>query len=517
MSDSNEAQNGRIRLQHAGNEVVQEAGHSRQDLFFVAAVDNIAYAKRVDILWAGRDGVWHTLPATFHSMAGDHSEYWIATASLHLASHGAGPDAIRFALRCQMQGEEHWDNNGGANYVCPAHSYMRLGGDRAVFNLGPTQRLHDHQRTIAVSVAVHQPVRADQVVVHWTTDDWQNVHVTPCQPRSRLERMPAGGPEEEACEIWSAVLNAGDAFRIQYSVCCESGEQAIWDNNDFDNYSPSRKPLNVLVLNLHCRQEDDQDYKFSEIAKAIDELSVDVVCLQEVSEDWNDAQGDWASNSARIINDRLEKPFHIHNDWSHLGFGRYREGVAILSRYPFSEYDSRYVSNKRDPYSIDSRKVVMGKIAVPYFGAINVFSVHVSWWENGFAEQFDNLHQWARSRRETGVTGTLLCGDFNVAAGSPGYARIVAAQDYDDQFLAVHAPATFAAVFRERKPGWQSLLANDGRIDFAFLEKSSALKVTSARQVFTGTEYAEVSDHQGVLLTFEPASVLLGKRNTGDQ
>lgn len=516
MSDIDEARNKRIRLQHAANEVVQEAGRARQCLFFIASVENVAYAKRVDVLWAGEDGVWHTLPAKFHSMADDHTEYWIATANLPAASHGTRPGAIRFALRCQILGEEHWDNNGGLDYRCPAHSFIRLTEKRPVVNLGPTQHLQDHLGAVALCVAVSDPIQADQVVVHWTTDDWKNVHVTPCQPRSRLARVPSDGAEEGGCEIWSAMLNAGDVFRIQYSVCCESGEQTIWDNNDFDNYSPSRKPLNVLILNLHCRQEANQDDKFSEIAKAIDELSVDVVCLQEVSENWNDARGDWQSNSARIINTRLAKPFHIHNDWSHLGFGRYREGVAILSRYPFTEYDARYVSSNRDPYSIDSRKVVMGRIAVPYFGPLNVFSVHVSWWENGFAEQFDNLRQWARSRRDTEVKGTLLCGDFNVAAGSPGYARIVACQEYDDQYLAARSPETFAAVFRERKPGWQSLLANDGRIDFAFLDRSSALRVTSARQVFTGKEYEAVSDHQGVLLTFEPAPDLLGKQNTGD-
>lgn len=507
MSDIDAARNSHIKLQHAANEIVEEAECVRQNLFFIASVENVAYAKRVEVLWASEDGVWHTLPATFHSMSADNTEYWIATASLKAASGDVRPGAVRFYLRYQIMGQEHWDNNGGLNYVCPAHSHLRLAENRPVLNLGPTQRLQDHEGVVAISVAVNHPIQADQVVVHWTTDDWHTVRVTPCRPRSRLERVSADGQEEDVCEIWSAVVDAGDAFRLQYSVCCESGEQIIWDNNNFDNYRPSRKPLNVLILNLHCRQEAEQDYKFSEIAKAIDELSVDVVCLQEVSEDWNDARGNWQSNSARIINDRLQQPFHIHNDWSHLGFGRYREGVAILSRYPFAEYDARYVSNKKDPYSIDSRKVVMGKISVPYFGPINVFSVHVSWWENGFAEQFDNLRHWARCRRSPDVKGTLLCGDFNVAAGSPGYARIVASQEYEDQYLAARSPKVFASVFRERSPGWQRHLAEDGRIDFAFLEKSSALRVTSARQVFTGKEYDAVSDHEGVLLTFEPAFV----------
>jgi maltose 6'-phosphate phosphatase len=505
MSEMDERRTRRIRLQYAANEVVREAGCVRQELFFIAAVENLAYAKRVEVLWAGDDGVWHTLAAAFHSMSDDNSEYWIATASLTLASRDARPGTIRFALRCRILGQESWDNNRGLDYVCPAQSYMRFGKRRPLLNLGPTERLSDGQGSVTIPVAVNRPLQAEAVAVHWTADDWKTVNLTQCQLRSRLGRAPSEQPENEACEIWSAVVNAGDAFRIQYCLCCETDAQVIWDNNNANNYGPSRKPLNVLVLNLHCRQEDNQDHKFSEIAKAIGELSVDVVCLQEVSENWNDARGDWQSNSAKIINDRLEAPFHIHNDWSHLGFGRYREGVAILSRYPIAEYDSRYVSKSQDPYSIDSRRVVMGKISVPYIGPINVFSVHVSWWENGFAEQFENLRLWARSRQNGAVKATLLCGDFNVEAGSKGYERIVASQEYDDQYLAARSPDAFTAVFREHRPDWQWLLANDRRIDFAFLERSSALKVTSARRVFTGEEYDAVSDHQGMFFTFEPA------------
>jgi maltose 6'-phosphate phosphatase len=510
MCDDDEGRNSGIRLQYAANEVVREAVGVRQNLYFLAEVENLAYSKRVDVRWAGEDGVWHTLPAAFHSLSDDNTEYWIATTSLSMAGRDAHLGAIRFALRYRILGQEHWNNNGGLDHTCPAHSYLRIAESRPVLNLGPTERLMDHQGPVAISVAVNHPLQADKVVVSWTTDDWQHVKTTQCQLRSRLGCTDPDLPEEEVCEIWSTVLDAGDAFRIQYCVCCESNERKICDNNNSNNYSPSRKPLNVLILNLHCRQEENQDYKFSEIAKAIDELSVDIVCLQEVSENWNDTRGDWKSNSARIINDRLKAPFHIHADWSHLGFGCYREGIAILSRYPIAEHGSRYVSNNQDPYSIDSRKVVMGKITVPYIGPINVFSIHVSWWGNGFAEQFDNLHHWAQSRRNGEIKGTLLCGDFNVAAGSKGYERIVATQSYDDQYLAARSPKTFAAVFRERIPGWQGLLADDGRIDFAFLEKSSALKVTSARQLFTGEEYCAVSDHQGVLLTFEPASILLG-------
>ena len=118
-----------------------------------------------------------------------------------------------------------------------------------------------------------------------------------------------------------------------------------------------RRRLKILTLNLHCYQEENQDTKFSQIAKAIDDLDIDVVCLQEVGEQWANGNGDWDSNAAKVIRDRLRQHYHLHTDWSHLGFDRYREGIAVLSRYDFLMTDAGYVSSSHDVYSIDSRKV----------------------------------------------------------------------------------------------------------------------------------------------------------------
>lgn len=261
-----------------------------------------------------------------------------------------------------------------------------------------------------------------------------------------------------------------------------------------------------MILNLHCYQEDNQDYKFSQIAKAINELKIDIVCLQEVAELWNDGMGDWNTNSAKIINDRLDKPYHLYADWSHLGFDRYREGVAILSRFPLTAQESRYVSDSDDVYSIHSRKVVMSEIHVPHIGTINVFSAHLSWWEDGFAEQFARLRDWAAARHNGHVVGTLLCGDFNIAAGSKGYDLVVQSNEYEDQFLAANAHGVFEKIFRVNDPYWQNYLADDYRIDYIFLNKASDLAVTSGRVLFTEQDYGPVSDHCGYLMTFEPGN-----------
>jgi maltose 6'-phosphate phosphatase len=492
----------KIQLLYAANEISKERGLLQQELSFIVLADNLAFAKQIDIVWAGEDGIWHTLPARFHSTAEHNKEYWNATAKFHATP--SLPGKIQFAVRYQTSGVTYWDNNLNLNYHCQTHSCLQQSDDRALLNIGFNKHLNDEQKLVPITVAVNQPVHARKVSVLWTTDNWKHINKTRCHLKSSLTLERDGQSIQGGVQIWKALLNIGQDFRLQYSICCESDDQVLWDNNAAHNFSASRKPLNVLVLNLHCYQEEDQDFKFSQIANAIKELNVDIICLQEVAENWNDMHGDWASNSVKIINDRLESNYHIHTDWAHLGFDRYREGVAILSKYPISKYDARYLSHSTDPYSIHTRKAVMAQIDIPCIGKINFFSSHISWWDDGFSEQFKNLRDWADSLHYGRVYATLLCGDFNIKAGSRGYEKVVNSNDYEDQFLAANHPDVFEKIFRNRQENWQRLLDDDHRIDYIFKKKSSGLRVTSARTIFTDLEYGRVSDHEGYLMTFEP-------------
>lgn len=488
-----------IQLLYVTNEVTRKKGLVQQALSFFMVLENLAFAKDVDVVWAGEDGVWQVLPATYHSTSGDGRECWHAGVTIQPVS----PCNIQFALRYRVAGGEFWDNNHGLNYRSQANSGIQVT-DR-LCNVGFDKHLADGQRLLPITVAVDQSLRAEKVTVHWTTDDWKHTHITRCYLKRGRAFSRDGHPVEEPAQIWKGLLNIGHAFRLQYSICCESAGQMVWDNNFGGNYSSRRKPLKVLILNLHCYQEENQDEKFSQIARAIDELAVDVVCLQEVAEPWNDGMGDFELNSARIINERLASPYHLCTDWSHLGFDQYREGVAILSRHPIAKHESRYVSSSDDPYNIHARKVVMAQIAVPCIGTVNFFSSHISWWDDGFAEQFENLRAWAGSKHAGQVKATMLCGDFNIKAGSRGYELVVDSHEYEDQFLAANSPAVFERIFKDRRPHWQRYLIDDHRIDYIFMRRSSALRVTSGQELFTERDYGRVSDHTGYLMTFEPA------------
>jgi maltose 6'-phosphate phosphatase len=146
----------------------------------------------------------------------------------------------------------------------------------------------------------------------------------------------------------------------------------------------------------------------------------------------------------------------------------------------------------------------MAQVDVPFMGLINIFSAHLSWLENGFQEQFENLREWASERQTEHVSGTLLCGDFNITAGSEGYHLITDANEYVDQHLIANADDLSDNSLRINDPHWQDHFDDDYRIDYIFMNKGSALRVTSAKVLFTEQDYGRVSDHCGYLMTFEP-------------
>lgn len=470
-------------------------------------VDNISYDKKVEVIWAGEDENWQTLPAQMHSAVGD-KEYWQAQVTIYPTKTKNLPGNIQFVLRYRTLGQEYWDNNQGSDYASQADSGVKLAYTLPLLNIGFPDKLRDNQKVVPVTVAINRSLIADKVTLHWSTDNWQSTQTTPCYLQTnhweKEHTSNARNPNQYGIQIWKGWLRIGNAFGVQYSIACESKGETHWDNNYGLNYSHSHKPLNILILNLHCYQEDDQAAKFSQIAKAIDDQKVDVACLQEVAELWNDGAGDWNSNAAKIINEHLKTPYHLYTDWSHLGFDKYREGVAILSKYPLLEKEARYVSNSHDPFHIHTRKVVKAQINVPYIGLVNVFSAHLSWWEDGFEEQFNRLAEWAESQQSPDIKATLLCGDFNIMAGSAGYKLVVDTHHYGDQYLAINSPKWPEETVKVNDPYWQNHLADDYRIDFIFMKAGHALKVATGRVLFTEQDYGRVSDHCGYLMAFEP-------------
>jgi len=481
-----------IELLYAKNTIARHGEGGQQELVFALLVQNLAYDKHVEVVWVGEDGTPRNLKAEYVAAAGQDAEIWQARAAFSLAADGSLPGDIHFVLHCRVAGRDYWHPSIHHGWTINADSGVLMGDKLPLVNVDFQPSLTAGHHFYPITIGVRRDLQAERVAIRWTTDQWRTSTETPAyfwhKHWHRTIGSTARNPNRYGCAMWISQLHLDDAYRVEYVLLCEAKGRQYWDNNCGKNYLARHDRLKIMTLNLHCFQEERQDEKFAQIARAIQELNVDVVCLQEVGEPWNDGHGDWNFNAAKLILDRLGRGYSVCTDWSHLGFGRYREGVAILSRHPLVGQDSRYVSSTQDAYDIHARRAVMARIRVPYFGVINVFSVHLSWWENGFQEQFENLHRWAESKQSPEVAATFLCGDFNNAANTAGYT--ILSQDYEDQFLKANSHS------RNR--------SDDRRIDYLLMRKGNALRVMASQQLFTSKDYGPVSDHEGYYAEFEP-------------
>jgi len=499
-----------VQLLQAVNTISRYKNQLQQELAFVMLIANRAYHKLVEVHWAGEDGVWRTLRADYHSSTGTNWEVWRAQATFNSLDDASLPGDVEFALRYRVLGEEYWDKKDLSNYFLNADSGVLLDKSAPLLQVDFNPILQEGQRHYPVTVAVRHSMQPKHVYIHWTTDNWRNTQVTPCffyrTHWDKWRRSGARNPNRYDTSIWISQIRIDDAFRAQYAIGCDTPHATIWDNNFGYNYVARRRRLKILTLNLHCYQEENQEAKFSNIARAINDLDIDIVCLQEVGEQWRNGGGDWASNAARIIHDQLRQRYHLYTDWSHIGFGRYREGIAVLSKHHFLMREASYVSSSQDVHSIDSRKVAMVQVNVPYMGLVNVFSAHLSWPSGGFFHQFERLRTWANQRHDDRVAATFLCGDFNIKAGSEAYQAIVRSGEYEDQYLAATAKSSFEKIFRKKSVNIDRELARDGRIDFVFMQKRSSLQAVAAGELFTDYDhYGRVSDHIGYWVEFEPS------------
>ena len=103
----------KIQLLYVENIVIRNHEKVQQRLTFFMQVENIGHTKEIDVIWAGEDGIWHTLAAKYSGMLGDDKEYWQATVTFTLSENNSLPGNIEFGIRYRVSGVEFWDNKKG--------------------------------------------------------------------------------------------------------------------------------------------------------------------------------------------------------------------------------------------------------------------------------------------------------------------------------------------------------------------------------------------------------------------
>lgn len=249
--------------------------------------------------------------------------------------------------------------------------------------------------------------------------------------------------------------------------------------------------LKLLTLNLHCLVEDDLSEKQRIIAEEITQREVDIIFLQEVAQTrsenilYGDVKTDNYGETLRtLLREKGLTYFYAFEPIKH-SFGKYDEGIGILSKAPIKDVFSKYISKCTDYAYWRTRKSLHATINEYN---IKVISTHLGWtdeYEN-FNNQVDNLV------KNIGHELTLIAGDFNVSPTTSEYEYILS-----KGFIDLYG--------KEKSNLLDPTHVNDidthsgaARIDYVF--STHDVLVLDRKILFTKNK---VSDHYGVYLEIQ--------------
>ncbi|ASJ09421.1 hypothetical protein A3L11_09340 [Thermococcus siculi] len=232
----------------------------------------------------------------------------------------------------------------------------------------------------------------------------------------------------------------------------------------------------VCTFNLHGKRENDET-RFDKIAWKLARFRPDLCALQEVIVDNGRST---AENLAELLEAKTGERYYDHFVETHLFYGKYPEGVAVLSRHPFI---NRWAVDLNDILipPLLPRKAAIVEVGIE--GKPIVFaSVHLDHHENLLVRKFqvERLLE-ALERLNSKNAAIILAGDFNDTEDSPAL-ELLRERGFIDAYRALNDDSGYTFPAKEPKM----------RIDYIFVK---GLQVLSARRILTDPG---LSDHFGV-------------------
>ena len=278
--------------------------------------------------------------------------------------------------------------------------------------------------------------------------------------------------------------------------------------------------MKILTLNTHSLQEENYSSKLDWFIEGILREKPDIIAMQEVNQSTAEdlipekmLEGQYPvpgcmkirkDNHAANVAYRLRQA-GIDCYWAwlpiKLGYGKYDEGVAVLSLgRKIRCLDQFPISKVNDYYNWRTRAV----LGVQLEGISDWFyTVHMGWWddpEERFVDQWKLLNCCIAAKR---MCETIwLLGDFNAPDTVHGQSyEHMAASGWYDTFQQARRRDSGITVpgaidgWRDHRTGSRS----DGmRLDYIWCSRKK--DILSSRVMYNGAKEQVVSDHFGVLI-----------------
>ena len=248
--------------------------------------------------------------------------------------------------------------------------------------------------------------------------------------------------------------------------------------------------VKLLSLNLHCLEEKDIEQNQQIIVSEIIKKDIDVIFLQEVAQLHKNTIEEGhikVGNYGYVLQSMLKVlgyDYFYHFEPIKHSFGKYDEGVAILSKHNIKDLKTGYISYTKDYYDWRSRKYIKGTVM---FGKefFDLYSVHLGW--NDQDESY--LAQLQKLVESIDNPNTIIGGDFNVRCGDSLYDQTIQLGLIDLYGLNVK---------RRFEPTHEDNLdvhKDSSRIDYIFATKQ--YEITDQNILF---KRPKVSDHYGIYI-----------------
>ena len=256
--------------------------------------------------------------------------------------------------------------------------------------------------------------------------------------------------------------------------------------------------MKLLTLNCHSWQEENQIDKIKYLAKTIAEKDYDAIALQEVSQSINSnviKSNLKYDNFAILLKSELDKYNTNYNffwDFSHIGYEKYEEGLAIFTKHNIVDEKSFFISKATDVEYWKTRRIV--KLTFEYDNEnIDIYSCHLGWWED---EEEPFKYQVKKLLEEnTSNNTTFFMGDFNNNAfiRNEGYDYLLN-KGLIDTFT-ISKEADNGITVRGKIDGWDE---NKEKLRLDLILSNKKLDVLTSKVIFNGINKDIISDHYGV-------------------
>lgn len=278
--------------------------------------------------------------------------------------------------------------------------------------------------------------------------------------------------------------------------------------------------MKLLTLNAHSWHEENQLEKLDQLAEFIGERGFDVVALQEINQPMNGAPASGPSMERYVegeaglvireghfvlaLLERLQTPYYWTWIPTHATFGRYDEGLAVLSRMPITEAFCARVSALEDYHNHKTRRLLVVRTSAQAEPerAFWAASGHYGWWNDAiepFRGQWDRTEDVLAELR-AGSEPLYLLGDLNNVAQirGEGYDYVME-RGWCDLHTAAAEKDEGSTVLKAIA-GWSD---NERPLRIDYILSSRPVAVKKSEVVLDGRSGPVVSDHFGVAAELE--------------